>query len=89
MMSFFRKSISAIIDSFEKEIKEVYDCKVRVPKIVIFFSKIKCIACLIVLFVGLWRELRSLHELLKVALSLIYHVVVIWSECCGPVAWAE
>ena len=30
MMSFFRKSISAIIDSFEKEIKEVDDCKVNV-----------------------------------------------------------
>ena len=39
-----------------------------------------------VVFVCLLCELRTLRELLKVALSYIDHVVVIWRNSCGPTA---
>ena len=47
------------------------------------------VVCLIVVFVCLLSELHVLRELIYVALACIDHVIVIWSEFCGPVAWDE
>ena len=44
---------------------------------------------LLCLFVCLLHKLYALREVLLVTVSCIDHVVVIWSNCCGPVTWSE